>query len=51
MSNKFGRVLFKRREAKITKSRLHGRIIKTYYKDGRLHELHATKGWRSYRSA
>lgn len=54
MSNKFGYFRLKKKVPKILKDRGHGRIIKTFVKDGlrgpREHQLHATRGWRSYRS-
>lgn len=50
MSNKFGHFHLKKRIPKILKDRGYGRILKTFIKDGREHQLHATKGWRIFRS-
>lgn len=33
------------------KGRFGRRIIKTFVRNGREYQLHATKGWRSYRLA
>lgn len=37
------------RERKISKKKPFGRILKTIKRGGREWQLHATKGWRSYR--
>ena len=34
----------------ISKKVAFGRIIKTFVRDGREYQLHATKGWRSFRA-
>lgn len=36
---------------KIGKRRAFGRIIQVFVREGREYQLHATKGWRSYRAA